>query len=512
LRSLTRLIGVALATALGLAGCTSPTIRWDNGSDTASGPAVGTVPWRDCRSSAQELSSRALSRDLSYDCGTVTVPQNWLTAKDGKATDGKTFNLALIRIRAKNQHDRLGSLLTDPGGPGGSGIEFAVGRAPDMTDLLKRFDLIGFDPRGVGQSAAVDCFTDADLDAYFGADPDPRTDAEYTAVVAINRKLDAACTNKYGDALALYSTEQAVHDMDAIRVAVGDPKMTYLGFSYGTLLGAVYSKIFPRNIRALVLDGVVDPQQQPTPAAESQAKGFERTFAGFSDWCTKQTESTCPIKADPRGAVLTALNQARANPLKGQDGRRATSGWVLYAVVRAMYGQDAWPYLAKAIDNLSHGDPNLTFLLADDYAERVDGHYNNMFDAFTTISCTDYDQFPTLEAIRTLQSQWRAKYPIFGGALATGLIGCSVWAAKHDPYPVGPATGAPPIVLVGTTGDPATPYEQTARTAQELGNGTVITWQGQEHTAYFSSDCIRSAVDDYLIDLRQPATGLTCPP
>jgi hypothetical protein len=210
--------------------------------------------------------------------------------------------------------------------------------------------------------------------------------------------------------------------------------------------------------------------------------------------------------------VLTAIDKAHTNPVKDGSGRTATAGWVFYAVVASMYAQTSWQYLAQGISDLSNNNPRFIFLLADSYAERDNsGKYKNLFDANSAVNCVDYANYPTPDQIRALQAEWRTKYPLFGAPLAVGLASCSVWPAKKDPYPVGPATGAPPIVVVGTKGDPATPYESTAKLADMLGTGTVVTWEGEGHTAYPETPCIRTAIDAYFIDQKVPAKGLTCP-
>ena len=502
----------AIAVLAVTAGC-SPQVQWQNptASPGASGvTATGSVDWSSCTTTALKLNPQFPS-DLAAQCGTIKVPQNWATAKDGKATDGKTFDIALIRIRSTRQHDRIGSVVINPGGPGGSGFDYAPSLAGDVGPLLERFDLVGFDPRGVGQSSPVKCISDTDLDASFGYEPDPTTDASYQGLVTLSQKIADECKAKYGDSLSLFATEEAARDIDAIRAALGEQKITYLGFSYGTLLGAVYAELFPKNIRAMVLDGAIDPKQDTVASSEGQAAGFELAFTNFTTWC-KATPARCPISADPRGAVVDAINTARTAPAKDASGRVATAGWVFYAVVSTLYSQEAWQYLAQAIADLKSGNPRIAFLLADSYAERDSaGRYKNLFDANDAVNCADSAQYPSVTDIRTLQSTWRAKYPLFGGPLAVGLVSCSVWPAKKDPYPVGPATGAPPIVVVGTKGDPATPYESTAKLAAMLGTGTVLTWNGEGHTAYPSTTCIRNAVDGYLIDLKVPAVGLTCP-
>jgi pimeloyl-ACP methyl ester carboxylesterase len=423
----------------------------------------------------------------------------------------------MIRIRSSSQKKRIGSLLINPGGPGGSGIDTAVylsygealGGLP--TKITDQFDIVGFDPRGVGRSDPLKCISDSDQDATFAAPPDPTSDAEFNQLVALDKKIGTACGEKYGDQLPLFSTKQAAKDMDAIRAAVGDPKMTYLGWSYGTLLGATYAQLYPKNIRALVLDGAVDPTQNFVDSSEEQAKGFERAFTNFTTWC-KATPGSCPISDDPRGAVTDAIAKAKNSPVQGSDGREATPGWIFIAVISSLYTESSWQTLAKAVDNLQSGSATGIFQLADQYAERkTDGTYSNLFDANLAVNCADAASVPTEAQVRAYQTAWRAKYPLFGAAIATGMLSCTEWPGTHDPYPHAAAVGAPPIVVVGTTGDPATPYENTARLATMLGTGQVLTWKGEGHTAYPNTSCIVNAVDNYLIDLTVPQVGLKCP-
>lgn len=513
MRRRTAYVIVALV-ALLLSGC-APKVRWvapTNGGAgahaTASPQANASAPaWANCHSEAAKLLRRPPS-GMAYDCGTIEVPQDWTNA-----STGKVFHISLVRVRSQRQHDRIGSLVVNPGGPGGSGVDLAVYLSAQLpVDVLERFDILGFDPRGVSRSDPVKCFTDADLDNTFAADPDPQSQADFDAYVALNRKMATACQTKYGDALPLFSTEQSAKDIDAVRRAVGDPKLTYLGFSYGTLLGATYAQLFPKNIRAMVLDGAVDPTAQPVQSAEGQAKGFSLAFDQFAKWC-KDNPAPCPIAPDAKAALTAALELGRKAPPVAKDGRKATAGWIITGVFSALYAQREWPLLAQGIANVNKGDPARILELADNYAERdAQGHYSNMFDIFNTVSCDDDAGGETVEQARALQSQWRGKYPLFGTSLAMGIVSCSVWEAKRDPYPTGKAVGAPPIVVVGTVNDPATPYEQTAKLANMLGVGHVVTWQGEGHTAYPQTTCVRAAVDAYLISLSVPPDGLTCPP
>ena len=518
-------LAALLAAVIATAGCTLPVFAPEDsdgaapsaaGESSSSSKAPPAVPgtqaqWNACPDVPDGLVGRPAS-GMTYDCASVAVPRNWAAPQPGE-----TYDVAMIRIRSATQRNRIGSLLINPGGPGGSGIDTAaylsygqaMGGLP--TEVTYRFDIVGFDPRGVGRSDPIKCISDKDQDATFAAEPDPRTDAEFQQVVALNKRVAEGCGRRYGAQLPLFSTEQAARDMDAIRAAVGDQKTTYLGWSYGTLLGATYAQLFPAKIRALVLDGAIDPKQDFIAGSESQAKGFERAFTNFTAWC-KATVAKCPIAPDARRAVTDALAKADASPVEGPDGREATAGWIFVAVISSLYTESGWQKLAKAVDDLQAGDADGIFDLADQYADRKPGgRYSNLFDANLAVNCADTAGAPTVEKVRQLQGEWRKKYPMFGAALAMGMLPCTFWPGTRDPYPAGPATGAPPIVVVGTTGDPATPYENTAELAEMLGTGRVLTWEGEGHTAYPSTRCIVAAVDRYLIDLQVPKAGLRCP-
>jgi pimeloyl-ACP methyl ester carboxylesterase len=518
---------VALLTVAGLlvTGCTGP---WPGAEQPASSAPPGSPPaavvgelaqWRACPELLDELIGDIappglidqLTEQVSYECATVAVPQDWDVPESPAV-----FEIALVRARSTEQRDRIGSLLVNPGGPGASGVEAAVflslgpllGGLPET--ITGRFDVVGFDPRGVARSSPVECFTDADLEEGFGSEPDPASRADFDAAVAEQRAQAEQCGAKYGAALSHFSTRQTAHDLEALRQAVGDQQLTYLGFSYGTLLGAVYAQLYPEQIRAMVLDGAVDPAQDIIDGSRGQAEGFERALDNFAQWCDQATE--CPLQPDARTAITEAIERARQSPAAGEGGREATAGWVFWSVISALYARQLWPQLAAAIDQLDGGDPSGVFELADGYARRnSDGSYTNMFDANAAVNCADDDTQITVEQVRDLQDEWREEYPLFGAPLATSVLGCVLWPAEPDPYPTGPAEGAPPIVVVGTLGDPATPYESTPRLAEMLGVGVVVTSEGEGHTAYPENSCIAEVVDAYLIDLTVPAEGTSCP-
>lgn len=524
------ILAVLVVTATLTVGCTAPA-RWFSGGDNTAEPQLGPSPlasWRSCPEVASSYIGRT-PKDVRFDCATIEVPRDWSTLTSsasptstdagsaratGSAAPGgaKTFTIQLLRARSTVQRNRIGSLLVNPGGPGGSGLQLAAYLAQGLpAEVTRRFDIVGFDPRGVGRSTPVKCMSNLDLDASFGATPDPVSDYDFNRAVSVAKRLADSCHEKYGDQLKLFSTAQAARDMDAVRAAVGDEKTTYLGYSYGTLLGATYAQLFPTRVRALVLDGAVDPKASSIEASEGQAKGFERAFTNFDSWC-RNNASKCAIAPNARSEVLSALRRGASTPVKDKtDGRNATDGWIFTAIVSSLYSEAAWPKLATALNRLRHDDPSPLFALADEYADRDHGQYSNLFDANSAVNCADDGSGITVPRVRELQTQWRAKYPLFGASLAIGMLNCAQWLGGRDPYPTGPAVGAPPIVVVGTTGDPATPYEQTAKLASMLGNGVVLTWQGEGHTAYPQTNCVSDAVNRYLIDLRVPPTGLTCP-
>jgi pimeloyl-ACP methyl ester carboxylesterase len=375
--------------------------------------------------------------------------------------------------------------------------------------LAARFDIVGFDPRGVDRSAAVRCSSDADLDELYGSDMALRSPVNFDAVVADTRDQIGRCVAKYGPSLRLYSTRQTAQDMDAIRAALSEEKLSYLGFSYGTLLGAAYAEMFPTRLRAMVLDGPEDPRASAVTVAEREAKQFEQALNSFDAWCRR---TVCLIGPDARSAVLNAVEHARKQPVKNAQGREATAGWVFDAIFWAMYFDQLWPALVTAIDDLNHGRSDTVLSLADQYAGRgADGHYTNFTDAYETIACNDAGSQPTVEQIKALSQSWRQRYPLFGQRRALGLLDCTLWPVGHDPVPIGPAKGAPSIVVLAATGDPATPYEGAAALVSMLGTGTVVTRKANNHGSYLSGNaCVGTAVHDYLIGLTAPASGLTC--
>jgi pimeloyl-ACP methyl ester carboxylesterase len=496
----------ALLAAAALSACSVAPVEGTFGAGPAASAPPGAARWTPCDEVAKEIAQGTANSQFRYSCATIRVPQDWARPK------GDTFSISLIRARATNQRDRIGSLLVNPGGPGASGVELGVYLSFGLPlDVARRFDLVGFDPRGVGRSTPVRCIPDRTKDVLGAEDPDPRTQEAFDEHVALWRQIGTGCGRQYGDRLGLFSTEQTARDLDAVRAAVGDAKTTYLGYSYGTLLGAVYAQLFPARVRALVLDGAIDPRLDSVRSSETQAAGFEAAFDDFAADCRRRG-SGCPAGPDARATVNRVLAQLRAHPLPGPDGRTVTAGHALTAVVAALYTTSQWTTLARAIADAGAGKGERVLRLSDEYnGRRADGTYTTMIDANTAVNCADDARPPSPAEVRALQQTWRTRYPLFGAALATTLIGCGQWPAKRDPYPTGPARGAPPILVVGTTGDPATPYRNAPALARLLGTGVVLTWEGEGHTAYPQTACVTRAVDAYLLARAVPPAGERCP-
>jgi len=471
-------------------------------------PPADDISWEDCTDNVERAVGGELDRPLTFECGTTLVPKDYDNPTDGD------YELFLLRGVSTEQGDRIGSLLVNPGGPGASGVDTAIGLALGLPDeILARFDIVGFDPRGVGFSAPVECLSDSFKDEINAAEPTPRSPEEIDEALDLSEEIGDECENKYGDELGNFNTTYTARDMDRLREALGDEQLSYLGYSYGTTLGSTYAELFPDRVRALVLDGAVDPSKDDLESSEGQAAGFEQAFDAFAADCAAQG-SACPAGPDPRNLVYQLLDQAEAAPIpsSGPDGRSASDGLVFIGVLGALYSQDAWPDLAQALATAQSGDSVEILELADGYTRRLDdGTYPNLTDANIAINCADSDQTFTANEVRGYIAEWDISYPLYGAALASGLLTCTLWDATRHPLPDRDAAGSAPILVIGTEGDPATPYEGAVTMAEQLEAGVLLTWQGEGHTAFPKTDCITDAVVEYLVDLVAPADGTTCP-
>jgi pimeloyl-ACP methyl ester carboxylesterase len=510
------LLALGLAATLALSGCTSfsESVASHTSAPASTSPAepkAAPIHWSDCNEQIRPLiaDQPGSDRNLTFQCGRTEVPISYAEPR------GATLPLFLVRVVMAGQTDRIGSLVVNPGGPGASGADAAIGLALTLpTDVMNRFDIVGFDPRGVGLSTPIECISDDMKERIVASEPRPTTDTQLDDAFAQTKQVADRCAKEYGDALGTFNTVDTARDMEQLRRSLGDDKLTYLGYSYGTTLGSTYAELFPDKVRALVLDGAVDPDATGKSAAEANAKGLEAGFDAFAANCVGLIAG-CPVGANPRQFVTDLLAQAAATPIPSSeqgDSRKATPGVVMTAVQAALYDTASWPQLAQGLAAAQKGDAAGLFSLADSYSGRLkDGTYSNLKDANLAINCADTDEKYSESEIRTLAADWAQKYPLFGAGSAVGLYTCSVWKAHRTPLPQRDAKGSAALLVVGNTGDPVTPLPGAQDMAKDLDNGVLLIWQGQGHTSYPKTECITSAVDNYLINLVPPMDGLTCP-
>jgi pimeloyl-ACP methyl ester carboxylesterase len=408
---------------------------------------------------------------------------------------------------------KVGSLLVNPGGPGASGVDFLSSLVPQLpADVQAAFDIVGFDPPGVGRTAPIRCLDSAGLSQYFHADPAPPTAAGFQAMAGTDRTFAAGCQARSGAELPYVSTADAARDMDVLRAALGDSYLTYLGFSYGTLLGATYAGLFPTHVRAMVLDGALDPALPPITSAEQQAAAIDGELQQFFANCSGREDCPWQPGENLNAAYQALIARVRANPLPAQHTSRTVGpSELLYGTAVTLYSMSTWNDLAVALQAASQGDGTDLLQLFDLYTgRRSDGSYNNLFEANAAINCLQAPS-PSLAALTAAAPAARAAAPVFGQLNLDSQAQCAVWpiAATATVAPIR-AAGSPPIVVVGSTGDPVTPYRWAQSLAGELANAVLLTRIGLGHTAYRSSSCIRTWVDRYLITLATPPPGTRC--
>ena len=511
------LLAASTGLLLAVTGCTSSGSGQPPDSSAATTadaePEAAPITWTDCDARISEIiaGTPGSERDLAFECGRTEVPI------DHDEPDGATLPLFLVRAKLAGQTDRIGSLLVNPGGPGASGADAALSMALTLPeDVLRRFDLVGFDPRGVGLSTPVECIPAELKDRSIAAEPRPTTREQMDQVVALYDETADACTEEYGEALGTFDTVDTARDVDLLRQALGDEQLTYLGYSYGTTLGSTYAELYPDRVRAMVLDGAVDPDTDQQQQAEASSTALEASFDAFAANCTGLV-SGCPLGDDPRRFLDDLLAAAATAPVASSapgETRTATPGVITTAVLAGMYDPATWPQLSQALAAARNGDAAGVFSMADSFSGRLDdGSYTNLLDANTAITCADTPEDETYDEDRVLQlaQEWSQRSPLFGAGAAAGLYTCSTWDAPRTPLPERDAGGSAPIVVVGNSGDPVTPLPGAVDLAEDLESGVLLTWQGQGHTSYPKTPCVTDAVNAYLIDLVAPQDGLTCP-
>ncbi len=487
---------------------TGATAAGANPAATPLEPLPAAVPAALAGYYAQKLDWQ--SCDDRFECATFKVPLDYDHPADGD------ISLTAARKASTGSGGRIGSLLLNPGGPGGSAVDYMEGSAASYdAGVRAAYDLVGLDPRGVGRSSPVGCLDGERMDAYTAVDITPDDQAETDALVTADKEFADGCRQRSGALLGHVSTVEAARDMDVLRGLLGDEKLYYVGKSYGTFLGATYAGLFPSRVGRLVLDGAMDPSLDSVTGNRTQAGGFETAWAAFAKDCVKREGCAMGSTEQEAGERLDALfRSVDAAPLPTDSGRRLSESQATTGVIEAMYAEFLWPGLRSALADARAGDGTGLLKLSDSYYNRAaDGSYPNLMFANTAVNCLDLPApFAGPADVRAALPDFERSSPHFGRDMAWMALSCGYWpvtatGASHTVR----AAGAAPIVVVGTTRDPATPYAWAQALAGQLESGRLLTYEGDGHTAYGRQNrCIDGAVNDYLLTGRAPDQDKRC--
>jgi pimeloyl-ACP methyl ester carboxylesterase len=488
-----RVWAAALATAV-LAGCSTGAAAAPPATATLDAYYTQHLDWKPCHD--------------GFYCATLRVPFDY--SRPG----WRQFELPVVKLPALIPAERRGSLVINPGGPGGSGVQYVLGaRSEFSTVVLDHYDVVGFDPRGVGGSVpALRCMSGPALDKYFSTDD---LGGDLPALEAESELYAQSCARNAGDLLPYVGSRDVARDMDVLRAALGSSRLTYLGKSYGTYLGTWYAALFPSRVGRLVLDGAVDPTVSGLALDITQAEGFETAFGQFASWC--RASSGCPLSAQPVPQVQALLTSATRMPLRNDlgDGQVADGSLLLNGIASALYSKAFWPVLETGLQDAFAGNGTVLVELANVLVERSsNGTYSNLADVDTAVNCIDRPWPHAISAWQAAASSASRGAPLFGAPLVWGSLACAYWPVQADSLPSVSsirAAGAPPILVVGDLRDPATPYRWAAALASDLSSGVLLGWRGEGHTSYFEgSSCIDGYVNNYLLSGTVPPTGTIC--
>lgn len=444
----------------------------------------------------------------SHTCASIEVPVDYTEP------EGDTTKIRMQRVASKQDTDQV--LFVNPGGPGGSGMQFAkMAGAALSKDMRDAFDIVGLDPRGVGESSPLECLTDKQFDASISLDPTPETADEIAENQAAIKKMGKACLANSGALAKNVDTQSAAKDQDIARALLGQEKLDWYGASYGTQLGATYADLFPEKVGRMVLDGAVDTALDSVGMSKGQAEGFHRALVAYLESCIDEGSCVAGSTVDEGVDTIAKLFETLdKKPMKLKDGRLLTESHALYGVAVTLYSKDSWSMLTMALQQVLNGDPKALMFLADMYFERSsDGTFaNNSGQVISAINCLDSPGGLSSAEVKEIIPEFIEVSPAFGKFLAWGTASCNYWPLESDtPQQKTVAKGAPPIVVVGTTRDSATPFEWAEALASHLESGVLLTREGDGHTAYLmGNECISSALDAFYLKGTVPKDGTVC--
>ncbi|WP_300680790.1 alpha/beta hydrolase [Nocardioides sp.] len=445
----------------------------------------------------------------SFSCAKLTVPLDYANPT------GQTIQLALLKVPASGH--RIGSLVVNPGGPGAPGTDYAASAKESFGAAVRNaFDIVGFDPRGTGESAPIDCLSDADLSTYINLDPDPDTAAEESESFAFGVTFGKGCVAKSGALASHVSTVEAARDMDVLRSALGENELTYFGASYGTKLGATYADLFPTKVGRFVLDGAIDPALSTAEMNLEQARGFQTALDSYIDNCLTGSKS-CYLgssRSEAQAKISAFLDQLDAKPLTTSDGTQLTEGEAFLGIALPLYSRDYWSILTSALKDAFDGKADTLLALANAYVSRDGTTFtDNSMEAIYAINCLDDPWALTTAAeVDAVTPKFLEASPTFGRIFAWMDTACAGSQVKSTSAPHAlHAKGSAPIVVVGTTRDPATPVQWAKSLAAQLDNGVLVTRDGDGHTGYNAGNsCVDNAIEKYLVNDVVPSNGLAC--
>ncbi len=490
-------IGTVFALLAGTASCARSDLSLDQTPSTTTKSTTTTssapvVPSTEPTTTTVPVAPIAWSPCDGGECATVEVPV------DHARPEGPTISLFVHRRPARVQ--RIGSLFVNFGGPGASAADL-VDRFPFPGAVLDRFDIVGMDPRGVGRSSPLDCGIDPT--ALYAVDPTVEDPADAAALVDVSQRFVQDCNAVAGSLLGHLGTRDVARDMDLVRAAMGDQQLSFLGFSYGTAIGQAYADEFPQRVRAMVLDGVVDPAPSGVDMAVQQATAFEAALRNWAAACPSRR--SCPFGTDAMAAVDAMLAAAEQGVPSSGGLRSLSPGEAALGLVYPLYDESLWPDLDRAVAAADAGDGAGMVALADDYTSLV------QFPIYFAVSCLDSTWPRSTDELLARAKQAAATAPHVGEAIVDDYLRCALWPAPPEPLGAIDAPGAPPIVLVSTTGDPATPYANAVAVADRIAGSVVLTHEGEGHTVVFQgSACVDRTVMSYLVDGTVPAAGARC--
>lgn len=448
-------------------------------------------------------------RSPRVQCASVEVPMDY------RNPGGRALELALLRVPSTGK--ARGSLIVNPGGPGAGGMDFAEYLATVFdANVRGAFDIVGFDPRGVGESAPVTCLTGKQTTRWYRTDPTPDTAKERRTLWQRASEISDGCLTSDPQLARFVGTDNTVRDIDVIRSAVGDEKLNWFGFSYGTSLGAVYAQEFPGRVGRMILDGGVDPKLDAMEVSKDQSDGFQLAIERFASDCARKTGCV----ADTRNGVITAINallrRLDRNPMPTDGSRRLVQAEALTALFFSMYSTDLWPTLRTGLRDAAKGDGTTLQVLAQLANDQTgpDSYGTNIASAFYAIGCWDFPAPPGIPGLRAAAREWsrNVSVPQMAQAMSWGNAPCSSWFA-HSPTPPQPVTSTTdaPILIIGTAYDPATPLRWSRALADQLPTSRLLVHRGDGHTAYGNTSmCIDDLTDRYLLSGALPAAGTTC--